>query len=68
MLRQEIILSLKIFGRCILKRPRILIADDHRTLYAEALTKLVENEYEVVGIARAMAGGLYWLLRNFGPR
>jgi DNA-binding NarL/FixJ family response regulator len=32
------------------KRPRILIADDHR-IVAEALTKLVENEYEVVGIA-----------------
>ncbi len=33
-----------------MKRPRILIADDHR-IVAEALTKLVENEYEVVGIA-----------------
>jgi DNA-binding NarL/FixJ family response regulator len=32
------------------KRPRILIADDHR-IVAEALTKLVELEYEVVGIA-----------------
>ena len=33
-----------------MKRPRILIADDHR-IVAEALTKLVENEYDVVGIA-----------------
>jgi DNA-binding NarL/FixJ family response regulator len=32
-----------------MNRPRVLIADDH-TLVAEAIQKLIENEYEVVGI------------------
>ena len=31
------------------RRPRILIADDH-TLVAEAFVKLLEPEFEVIGI------------------
>ena len=38
-----------------MKRARILLADDHRIL-AEGLKRLLEPEFELVGISRGRSG------------